>query len=164
MTKKLEELLNLPEHKQTMKEIEQEIKNRSRELAKQEEIDQTLKEFDKVSSALPAVEGLGIQSDREFDELADKAVAAYENLMDLGNNVEVRYSSKIYETAAAMLKNAIDAKAAKIDKKLRIVELQLKKQKQDQDAKPKGEDSMDVTDFVISDRNSLLDKLKKMDK
>ena len=164
MTKKLEELLNLPEHKQTMKEIEQEIKNRSRELAKQEEIDQTLKEFDKVASALPAVEGLGIQSDREFDELADKAVSAYENLMDLGNNVEVRYSSKIYETAAAMLKNAIDAKAAKIDKKLRIVELQLKKQKQDQDAKPKGEDSMDVTDFVISDRNSLLDKLKKMDK
>lgn len=164
MTKKLEEILNLPEYKETMKEIEKEIKNHSRELAKQEEINQTLKEFDKVNSALPAVEGLGTQSDREFDELADKAIKAYEDLMDLGNNVEVRYSPKIFETAANMLKNAIDAKAAKIDKKLRIVELQLKKQKLDQESKVPDDNSMDVTEYVISDRNSLLDKLKKMDK
>ena len=164
MTKKLEEILNLPEYKETMKEIEKEIKNHSRELAKQEEINETLREFDKVNSALPTVEGLGTQSDREFDELADKALAAYEDLMDLGNNVEVRYSPKIFETAANMLKNAIDAKAAKIDKKLRIVELQLKKQKLDQDSKRPDDNSMDVTEYVISDRNSLLDKLKKMDK
>lgn len=164
MTKKLEEILNLPEHKESIREIEKEIKSRSRELATQEEIDQNLREFDKISSALPAVEGLGTQSDREFDELADKATKAYEDLMDLGNNVEVRYSSKIFETAAAMLKNAIDAKAAKIDKKLRIVELQLKKQKMDQDAKTGDSNTIDMTDYVISDRNSLLDKLKKMDK
>lgn len=164
MTKKLEDLLNLPEHKEMIKDIEKEIKDRSRELAKQEEIDQTLKDFDKISSALPTVEGLGTQADREFDELADKATKAYEDLMDLGTNVEVRYSSKIFETAAAMLKNAIDAKAAKIDKKLRIVELQLKKQKLDQDTKNGDSNTLDMTDYVITDRNSLLEKLKKMDK
>lgn len=164
MTKKLEELLNLPEHKETIKEIEKEIKNHSRELAKQEEIDQTLREFDKISAALPAVDGLGTASDREFDELAEKATKAYEDLLDLGMNVEVRYSSKIFETAANMLKNAIDAKAAKIDKKLRIVELQLKKQKLDQETKSNNDDAIDMTEFVVSDRNSLLEKLKKMDK
>lgn len=164
MTKRLEEILNLPEHRQSIVEIEKEIKNHSRELAKQEEIDQTLKEFDKISVALPTVEGLGTASDREFDDLAQKATKAYEDLMDLGLNVEIRYSSKIFETAASMLKNAIDAKAAKIDKKLKIVELQLKKQKLDQDTKTNNDNSIDMTEFVVSDRNSLLEKLKKMDK
>jgi hypothetical protein len=125
-----------------------------------------LKEFDKIAFALPVVEGLGSSSDKEFDELAEKATNAYNDLMDLGMNVEVRYSSKIFETAANMLKNAIDAKNAKIDKKLRIVELQLKKQKIEQDASGKRTDdnSLDVSDYVVSDRNSLLEKLKKMDK
>ena len=165
MTKKLEDLLNLPEHKEEIKNIQKEIKSASRELAKQEEIELAL-QFDKVAFALPAVEGLGSTSDKEFDDLAEKATKAYEDLMDLGMNVEVRYSSKIFETAANMLKNAIDAKTAKIDKKLRIVDLQLKKQKIDQDlANKSGDDNtLDMTDYVISDRNSLLEKLKKIDK
>ena len=165
MSKKLEEILNLPEAKGLIKEVEREIKQHSQEIATQEEIENTLREFDKVNFALPTVEGLGSSSDKEFDELADKATKAYEDLMDLGMNVEVRYSSKIFETAANMLKNAIDAKNAKIDKKLRIVDLQLKKQKIDKDHRDKDDDnSMDITDYVVSDRNSLLEKLKKMDK
>jgi hypothetical protein len=164
MTKKLEELLNLPEHREEMKTIEKEIKAASREMAKQEEIELALQQFDKVNFALPAVEGLGSSSDREFDELADKAIKAYEDLMDLGMNVEMRYSSKIFETAASMLKNAVDAKTAKMDKKLRIVDLQIKKMKIDQDNKGKDDNTLDMTDYVVSDRNSLLEKLKKIDK
>jgi hypothetical protein len=166
MTKKLEELLNLPEHKETVKEIEKDIKTQAKVLASQEEMERTLKDFDKISFSLPMVEGLGTTSDREFDELADKATKAYEDLMDLGMNVEARYSSKLFEVAANMLKNAVDAKAAKIDKKLKIVDLQLKKLKIDQDARGKGdnENTLDMTDYVITDRNSLLEKLKKIDK
>jgi hypothetical protein len=166
MTKKLEELLNLPEHKETVKEIEKDIKTQTKALASQEEMERTLKDFDKISFSLPMVEGLGTTSDREFDDLADKATKAYEDLMDLGMNVEARYSSKLFEVAANMLKNAVDAKAAKIDKKLKIVDLQLKKLKIDQDAKGKHDDdnTLDMTDYVITDRNSLLEKLKKIDK
>ena len=167
MSNKLEELLNLPEHREAMKEVEKEIKAASKELVKQEEIEQTLREFDKVNLALPTVEGLGFASDKEFDELAEKATKAYEDLMDLGMNVEMRYSSKIFETAAGMLKNAIEAKAAKIDKKLRIVDLQLKKQKLEFDKSGKGNDdsnTLNVTDYVVTDRNSLIEKLKKIDK
>lgn len=166
MTKKLEELLNLPEHKETIKEVEKEIKAQATAIATQEEIERTMQEFDKVSAALPPVDGLGHVADKELDDLAEKATKAYEDLMDLGMNVEVRYSSKIFEVASSMLKNAVDAKVAKLDKKLKIVELQLKKQKQDQDVHGKNEDgdAIDVTDFVVSDRNSLLEKLKKMDK
>ena len=167
MSNKLEELLNLPEHKEAMKEVEKEIKAASKELVKQEEIEQTLREFDKVNLALPTVEGLGFASDKEFDELAEKATKAYEDLMDLGMNVEIRYSSKVFEVAAGMLKNAIEAKAAKIDKKLRIVDLQLKKQKLEFDKSGKGNDdsnTLNVTDYVVTDRNSLIEKLKKIDK
>jgi hypothetical protein len=62
-----------------------------------------------------------------------------------------------------MLKNAIDAKAAKIDKKLKMIELQLKKQKLDQDANQEDTSvSLAGDGVIITDRNSLLEKLKQM--
>jgi hypothetical protein len=61
-----------------------------------------------------------------------------------------------------MLKNAIDAKAAKIDKKLKMVELQLKKQKIDQDSRNDTDADITGTGVIISDRNSLIEKLKNM--
>jgi hypothetical protein len=83
--------------------------------------------------------------------------------MDLGMNVEARYSGRIFEVAGGMLKNAIDAKAAKIDKKLKMIELQLKKQKLDQDANQEDNSVNLAGDgVIITDRNSLLEKLKQM--
>jgi len=112
---------------------------------------------------LPSVKGLGDASDAEFDALAQRATDAYDDLMDLGMNVEARYSGRIFEVAGGMLKNAIDAKAAKIDKKLKMIELQLKKAKLDQDANGVDEGiSIQGDGFIVSDRNSLLEKLKNM--
>jgi hypothetical protein len=134
-------------------------------VAKKEEIENTMREFDKISQALPQVEGLGQVADQELDTLAAKAEKAYDDLMDLGMNVESRYSARIFEVASSMLKNSIDAKVAKLDKKLKIVDLQLKKQKQDQDANANNDSApIDVTGYVVSDRNSLIEKLKKIDK
>jgi hypothetical protein len=85
--------------------------------------------------------------------------------MDLGMNVEARYSGRIFEVAGSMLKNAIDAKAAKIDKKLKMIELQLKKAKLDQDANPEDNGiNISGNGVIVTDRNSLLEKLKNMDK
>ena len=155
--KKLEEILNLPESKKLIKK---------EEMSKAEEAVQPLlrdiSEFDKIASALPQVKGLGDISDKEFDELAQRATDAFDDLMDLGMNVEARYSGRVFEVAGTMLKNAIDAKAAKIDKKLKMVELQLKKQKLDQDVKT--DDTTDITGngVIITDRNRLIEKLKNM--
>ena len=155
--KNLEEILNLPESKKAIKKAEKEKAN---EVA--QPFLRDMSEFDKIAAALPAVKGLGDASDAEFDALAQRATDAYDDLMDLGMNVEARYSGRIFEVAGGMLKNAIDAKAAKIDKKLKMIELQLKKQKLDQD---QGEDrGVDVTGsgVIVSDRNSLIEKLKNM--
>lgn len=160
MTKKLEEILNLPESKKVIKAEEKKIEK----AAEQQPLIRDISEFDKIAAALPAVKGLGDASDAEFDALAQRATDAYDDLMDLGMNVEARYSGRIFEVAGGMLKNAIDAKAAKIDKKLKMIELQLKKQKMDQDAAG-GDDpgiNLQGEGFIVADRNSLLAKLKQM--
>jgi hypothetical protein len=169
MTKKLEELLNLPESKDvlkrersTAKEIEE-----ARAQAPVDNLFRDIADFDKIATALPSVKGLGDASDAEFDALAQRATDAYDDLMDLGMNVEARYSSRIFEVAGGMLKNAIDAKSAKIDKKLKMIELQIKKAKLDQDAKPAGDGESGMIageGVLITDRNSLLEKLKNMHK
>ena len=83
--------------------------------------------------------------------------------MDLGMNVDSRYPGRIFEVASTMLRNAIDAKSNKIDKKLKMVELQLKKQKIDKDD-DKDTGTVEAQDgFVISDRNELMKKLLKKD-
>ncbi len=160
MTKKLEELLNLPESKEVIK---QEEKKKKKELAeKPQPLLRDISEFDKISAALPQVKGLGDVSDNEFDALAQRATDAYDDLMDLGMNVEARYSGRVFEVAASMLKNAIDAKAAKIDKKLKMIELQLKKEKLDKETSDDQSVTIQGDGVIITDRNSLLEKLKNM--
>lgn len=156
--KKLEEILDLPESKKIIKKEE-----KDKAVSTVEPLLRDISDFDKISAALPQVKGLGDMSDEEFDALAQRATDAFDDLMDLGMNVEARYSGRVFEVAGTMLKNAIDAKSAKIDKKLKMVELQLKKQKLDQDTKGE-DDSIDLTGrgVIVSDRNSLIEKLRNM--
>ena len=93
--KKLEEILNLPESKKLV--TEEEKKKAKAEVA--QPFLRDMSEFDKISAALPAVKGLGDASDAEFDALAQRATDAYDDLMDLGMNVEARYSGRIFEVA-----------------------------------------------------------------
>ena len=162
MSKKLEELLDLPDSKEI---IQQEKARNKQEVVKQQ--NDTLRdiaEMDKISAALPQVRGLGELADNELGEVADKAMEAYEDLMDLGMNVESRYSGSVFEVAGQMLKTNLDAKVAKLDKKLKMVELQLKKEKLDKDGKADGESIVQGEGYIVTDRNSLLEKLKNMDK
>jgi hypothetical protein len=167
MTKKLEELLNLPENQEIVKSEEKNNRKAEKQLARDnapaENLFRDITEIDKIAAALPQVKGLGDIADSELDALAQKATDAYDDLVDLGMNVEPRYSARIFEVAQSALKNAIDAKSAKIDKKLKMIELQLKKQKLDQESKPAGdEDDIQGEGYLITDRNSLLEKLKNM--
>ena len=163
MTKKLEELLELPPSSE-QKIADNIIDPKTVEDAPEKRL-RTIEEFDKISSALPQVKGLGDLSDSELDALAQRATDAYDDLMDLGMNIEARYGSRIFEVASSMLKNAIDAKSAKIDKKLKMIELQLKKQALDQ--KTLGDEGPNIVEgkaFIVADRNSILQKLKNIDK
>ena len=160
MTKKLEQLLDLP----PVQEPEL-IKPKKTEVPPAViDLQSRLEEFDKISAALPQVKGLGDMADTELDTLAKKAESAFDDLMDLGMNVEAKYGSRMFEVAATMLSAAITAKSSKIDKKLKMVELQLKKLALDKKAGSSEEDPVEGKGFIVTDRNSLLEKLKQVNK
>ena len=158
MTKRLETLFNLDDSdaeitSEKSKPIHQEIQS----------VDESYAAVAKLTQGLPQIKELDDLNDRELDELASKAEQAYDDLMDLGMNVEVRYAGRIFEVASSMMTNAINAKTAKIDKKLKAIDLQLKKLKIDRDS---GEDPNDVINgqgYIITDRNDLLKKLGQKD-
>jgi len=162
MTKKLEELLNLPESKEIIQQENEKNKKPKKPAIPVHALEQ-LQEFDKITAALPQVTGLGDLGDTELDEVSEKSMAAYEDLMDLGMNVEARYSGRIFEVAGNMLRTNLDSKVAKLDKKLKMVELQLKKEKLDKEANPE-QNIVQGEGYLVTDRNSLLEKLKNMDK
>jgi hypothetical protein len=114
--------------------------------------------IDKIDAALPTVRDLEA-ADAEMDDLAALARDKFDDLMDLGMNVEPRYAGVIFQTAGTLLGHAIVAKQAKLDKKLRMVDLQLKKARLDQAAAKNNTDapaqSIDGQGIVL-DRNALL--------
>ena len=115
---------------------------------------------EKIDRALPQVTGLDAE-DVDMDTYSTEAMKSYKDLMDLGMNVEVRHSGKLFEVASSMLKNAVEAKNAKLEKKLRMVELQLKKQRVDQLGRGEGS-SVDIVEgegYVIGERNQLLKQI-----
>jgi len=115
--------------------------------------------IDKIDEALPAVRGLDA-SDGEMDDLAAKATETFDDLMNLGMQVDSRYSSEIFAVASTMLGHAITAKTAKLNKKLKMVDLQMKKLKMDQEqAKNAPEQAVETAHGQVLSRNDLLERL-----
>jgi hypothetical protein len=120
-------------------------------------IDDTI---DKIDEALPAIRDL-MASDRELDDIADLAKQSYQDLSDLGMNVDSRYSAELFAVAGTMLGHALTAKTTKLNKKLKMIDLQLRKLKLDQDAaKRTGNlDNLPTAQGQVLTRNDLLDRL-----
>lgn len=158
MTKKLEELFNLDE-KESVKKSEELEASKEKDHREVKSLDDSYAAVAEITKGLPAIKELDELGDTELDNLASKAEQAYDDLMDLGMNVEVRYSGRIFEVAGGMLKNAIDAKSAKIEKRLKAVDLQLKKYKIDKDNNEDPNNMLNGEGYIVTDRNELLRKL-----
>ena len=163
MTKRLEEVFNLdPKDKEEVDVTEPLPQEKT---AKPQLPQETLSNIEKIEDALPSVKGLEA-GDSEMDDLAELAKGSYKDLMDLGMNVDSRFSSEIFGVASGLLGHAITAKTAKINKKLRMVDLQLKKAQLDQKErqlqdKRKEADDVEEGAGMILDRNDLLKELLK---
>ena len=169
MTKKIEEVFDLPpiEHEVNAQyPTDQEEQTTGLDL---EKMQKQLEQADKIDAPLTQVRDLEAL-DSDMDKYADKAMHAFQDLMDLGQNVEDRHAASVFDVASKMMTNAITAKTAKMDKKLKMVQLQLQKAKLDHaEAKIKGGDTAiqgEAEEF--EDRNSLInaviDKMNKSDK
>lgn len=150
MTKKLEELFELASNE------DNDLTNPLPEITR--EVTQTaLTNLDKIENALPQVRGLE-SADNEIDGLVELATDSYKDLMDLGMQVDSRYSSEIFAVAGTMLGHAITAKTAKINKKLKMIDLQLKKAQLDSKLQTKEQEVQNIPlgEGQSLDRNELL--------
>jgi hypothetical protein len=150
MTKKLEELFDLPVVDQGNDDFieKEDIQHYTQE---------TYSNLEKIEQALTQVRGLEA-SDTEMDDLADLAKNSYKDLMDLGMQVDSRFASEIFNSAGTMLGHAITAKTAKINKKLKMIDLQLKKAQLDHKINSKTEEieNTPLGEGNLLDRNELL--------
>jgi hypothetical protein len=160
MTKKLETLLNLPSAEEITTEQGREFVEENRGIIQQ--VDSAI---DKIDAALPGVHNLDT-GDSELDELAEIAKSRAEDLIDLGMNVDPRFAGVILQTASTMLGHAITAKTAKMDKKLKTIQLQLQKAKLDHQIIKDNKKALDDDDDVpiegkgiVLDRNELLQQI-----
>jgi len=156
MTKKLEDLFDLPSSTADTDETVPDIATTQYAIT---EIDNAI---DKIDAALPSVRDLEA-SDGDMDELAQKATETFDDLMDLGMQVDSRYASEIFAVAGAMLGHALTAKTAKMNKKLKMIQLQLQKAKLDLDREKRTGDnepeSVETAEGQVLSRNDLLDRL-----
>lgn len=153
MTKKLEELFQLATSIDEDKPVE--LPENTQEIT-----EAALNNLEKIENALPQVRGLET-ADIEMDELAGLAQSSYKDLMDLGMQVDSRFSSEIFGVAGTMLGHAITAKTAKVSKKLKMIELQLKKAQLDAKNADKDKEiqSTPLGQGQALDRNEILKAL-----
>lgn len=141
----------LPDTRELTTEEQREIIHRADDLA------------DRIDAALPSIRGLELE-DATLDEYANKCVTAFEDLLTLGYNVDSRFSSEIFNAAGSMMGHALTAKTAKINKKMKTIDLQMKKLKLDSDLKKaaqagkiaEDEDIPSAEGHILS-RNDLLE-------
>jgi hypothetical protein len=157
MTKKLEELFNLDSSEP--KKVEKPVAVEPPTHEQVSSLDESYAAVAEITRGLPPLKELDDLDDSELDTLAKKAEEAYDNLMDLGMNVEVRYASRIFEVASSMMSNAITAKTNKIEKKLKAIDLQMKKYKIDKDNNEDPNNVINGAGYVVLDRNEMLKKL-----
>ena len=173
MSKKIEDVFNMSPADEVNQPIQEE--ETGFDLT---QLQDAMETADKIDQALPAVRDLETL-DKDMDKYAEEAMKSFADLMDLGQNVEDRNAAGIFDVASKMMTNAISAKTAKMDKKLKMIEMQMRKRKLDLEEKKvemqiakmqeKDDDSGAIEGSAeVFDRSSLLNdimaKIKDNDK
>ena len=150
--KKLEDLLNLPPEKDAVEETTQE------QLPVELESSAAITVEEKIEHALSLVTDLD-EHDAEMDEIARKALEAYEEIKEYGMNSSEAHAGRMLETAVNMLRTAMEARSNKAKRKLDTIDLQLKKLKIEKSATK--EEGSTPTEGGKFDRNELIKMLKE---
>ena len=151
MSKILSDVLGLPPLEKAEEETDPiNVPTPEESMAEANSILSAMSNSEKIDMALTTITGL-IEHDDEMDDIAAKAISTYKDLCDMGENMPPAHAGKVYEVAAKMLQTSLEAKDAKVNKKLKMLDLQLKKMKIDLAENPDA--GANGTEF---DRNELL--------
>jgi hypothetical protein len=127
MTKKLEEVFDLDSFENDVDSFDAESPVPDYDF---DELQGILSEIDKIDQALPTVRGLEAM-DAEMDDIKRRSLKCFDEIMDYGKNVEDKLAAGLFDSAAKMLNSAITANQSKMDRKLKAIQLQIQKSKQD---------------------------------
>lgn len=140
MTKQLEKVFDLPD-------------------MTKEEMEDALEIADNVTREMRAIDPKGDDVlDNEIDDIASRAMNSYDDLMNLGMNVEARFAAPIFDSASKMLGHAVTAKLGKAQKKLKEAEIKLKAIKMGE--MDREGDTQEIT-ATVWDRNQLIKSMKQ---
>lgn len=103
--------------------------------------------------------------EQSMDEIHKEALKHSQDLMDLGYNVDTRSSGRMFETAASMLKIALDAKNSKREAQLKLNKHRLEERKVDiveRQSKVGGGygEVVEGEAKVVEDRNELIKQIR----
>jgi fructose-1,6-bisphosphatase/inositol monophosphatase family enzyme len=160
MTRKLEEEFNLPPLEEALGAT---VETTEQPLTTIDEVQEAISISEKIDNALAEVRGMEVH-DSEMDAIALEAMNSYTQLMSLGMNMSDMAAGQVFNNAANMLKIALEAKDSKVSRKLKQVDLMLKKARVDQTAKKIGDTEAEEISSNTFDRNELLKMLGKSDK
>ena len=162
MTKKLEDLFNIgpvddesetelvePDFDDDIVEVDAETEIM--------EITEAMEISNRINSALAEVRGME-EHDGEMDEIAQKALDNFDQLMSLGMNLTDMAAGPVFGSATQMLKVALDARDSKVNRKLKQVDMMIKKANLDHRKDTAKVDHQEVQPNVY-DRNELLKML-----
>ena len=164
MTKKLEEEFGLPPLEDVLPEVQENANEEAfNAVATMDEVHEAISISEKIDNALAEVRGMEVH-DSEMDAIAVEAMLSYQQLMSLGMNMTDMAAGQVFNNAANMLKIALEAKDSNVSRKLKQVDLMLKKARVDQTAKKLGDSDAEEINSNTFDRNELLKMLGKSDK
>jgi len=158
MTKRLEEEFNLPPLDEALASASSPAEEPSTEI---QTLEDAISISEKINSALSEVRGMD-GHDKEMDDIAQQAIDSYQQLMSLGMNMSDMAAGSVFNNAAQMLKIALEAKDSKVSRKLKQVDLMLKKARLDQQTAK--EDPHEEVQAQVLDRNELLKIINQKDK
>lgn len=156
MTKKLEEEFNLPSMEEALEE--EKVPTIAATKAEIQVVNNGLTIAEKINDAFKEIKGLG-DHETEMDDVANKALDSYAQLMSLGMNVSDMAAGKIFAEASNMLKIALEAKDTKTKAKLQQLDLMMKKARLDK-TKNQNDGYDDTGPTQVYDRNELLKIMK----
>lgn len=117
--------------------------------------DESEKEIVKVTPSAALVKQ--DEHDNETNDIRKKALDAFDDIMELGKNVEPSRSARMFEVAGQFLRTGLDAVNSKADKQLKTAKLKMeaKRLQVDDETLDKLEHGVEI----FADRNSILKKL-----
>lgn len=97
------------------------------------------------------------EHDNETNDIRKKALDAFDDIMELGKNVEPSRSARMFEVAGQFLRTGLDAVNSKADKQLKTAKLRMEAKKLQVDDETL--DKLEHGAEIFADRNSILKKL-----